>query len=61
MADNLRSLLILVGAATLIGLIFGSIMLLTYGIKNYVEKLRYTYKQKHRFDKKPIAKCYCID
>ena len=61
MADNLRCFLILVGAATLIGLLFGCIMLLTYGIKNYVEKLRYAYKRKHRFDKKPIAKCYCID
>ena len=61
MTDFLRNFLILVGAATLIGLLFGCIMLLTCEIKSYVEKLRYTYKRKHRFDKKPIAKCYCID
>lgn len=26
-----------------------------------IDKLRWRYKYKHRFDKKPIAKCYCID
>ena len=61
MADFLRDFLILVGAATLLGLFFAGIILIPYEIKYRVEKLRYAYKRKHRFDKKPIAKCYCID
>lgn len=30
-------------------------------ISDYIIKARYTYKYKHRFNKKPIAKCYCRD
>lgn len=61
MSDFLRDFLILVGTATLLGLFFAGIILIPYEIKYRVEKLRYAYRRKHRFDKKPIAKCYCID
>lgn len=30
-------------------------------IKESIEDLRYVYRYKHRFDKPPTAKCYCID
>lgn len=30
-------------------------------IKELIRKLTLKYKQKHRFDKPPTAKCYCID
>lgn len=30
-------------------------------IRDSIVELRWNYKYKHRFDKKPIAKCYCID
>ena len=61
MADVLMNFLILVGTATSLVLFFAGIILIPYEIKYRVEKLRYAYKQKHRFAKKPIAKCQCID
>jgi hypothetical protein len=30
-------------------------------IKEKIEKAIYRYKVKHRFDKPPTAKCYCVD
>lgn len=29
--------------------------------KEWIIRLKYDYKVKHRFDKPPTAKCYCID
>ena len=30
-------------------------------IKEGIHKIRVHYKAKHRFDKPPMAKCYCVD
>lgn len=30
-------------------------------IKNIINRYKRKYQQKHRFDKPPTAKCYCID
>lgn len=30
-------------------------------ICNWIAKKKWEYKYKHRFDKKPVAKCYCKD
>lgn len=30
-------------------------------IKNIINRYKRKYQQKHRFDKSPTAKCYCID
>ena len=30
-------------------------------IRDGIYELCWRYKYKHRFDKKPIAKCYCVD
>ena len=30
-------------------------------IKGQIERLRYRYIYRHRFDKPPLAKCYCLD
>jgi hypothetical protein len=49
------------GAGTLI--VFGIVIasLIVCSIRDGIVALRWNYKYKHRFDKKPIAKCYCID
>lgn len=49
------------GASTLfiIGLLI--VYCVAYFIRESIIDLRWKYKYKHRFDKKPIAKCYCID
>lgn len=30
-------------------------------IQEKIENLKFAHKQKHRFDKPPIANCYCVD
>ena len=35
--------------------------LVVYGIARGVRILKYCYKEKHRYDKPPTAKCYCKD
>lgn len=49
------------GATTIIVLGFFAIWCIVGLIQEGVGNLRWRYKYKHRFDKKPIAKCYCID
>lgn len=49
------------GASTLIVLGFFAICCIVGFIRDGIVKFRWRYKYKHRFDKKPIAKCYCID
>lgn len=45
-----------------IGLIVCSILALAWQwIKEEIHLLKWRYKYKHRFDKSPTAKCYCID
>lgn len=34
---------------------------LTSMLRDKIKDLKYKYKYKHIFDKKPIAKCYCKD
>lgn len=56
---------------TLFGIISSIIVLITiimfiimnayYFIVEKIEELKYDYKTKHRFDKPPLAKCYCKD
>lgn len=38
-----------------------AVIFLTDGIGILIENLKLKYRQKHRFNKAPTAKCYCID
>lgn len=49
------------GASTLVALGVFAICCIVGFIQEGIHNLRWRYKYKHRFDKKPIAKCYCID
>lgn len=49
------------GAGTLIVSAIVIVSLIVCFIRDGIVELRWKYKYKHRFDKKPIAKCYCID
>lgn len=56
---------------TFFGMVASAIVLITiimciiikayYFIVEKIEELKYDYKVKHRFDKPPLAKCYCKD
>lgn len=37
------------------------VILVIQYVKDKIEDLKYWYRYKHRFDKPPIAKCYCFD
>ena len=50
-----------VGITTVSLLFLFMILILFIMVRDKIEELKYKYKYKHRFDKKPIAKCYCKD
>jgi len=51
----------LIGFLSTIGICIFCIFLICICIKNAAYKARVKYLYKHRFDKKPTAKCYCKD
>ena len=53
--------LMLMGAGTLIALILAGVTTGYEFIKDWIYDLRREYQYKHRFDKLPTAKCYCVD
>lgn len=55
---NIFALIGLGFSITIVAVIFCFIV---SAIKELFENLKFKYKQKHRFDKTPTAKCYCID
>lgn len=65
MKENLMSFFTLFGIVTSaiisIAIIMFIVMKAYYFIVEKIEELKYDYKAKHRFDKPPLANCYCID
>ena len=59
--NNSQHFVTLIGYLTIIFIIIGVLILLVELVKFGLENLKRIYKYKHRFDKKPTAKCYCID
>lgn len=57
----MKDFLSFIGAATIVGLCSGVLALVYYEVKDAVHNWRLAYRVKHRFDKPPTAKCYCID
>lgn len=57
----IKEILVLIGAVTITVMIGFAIIVITGAIKELIRKLKIRYKQKHRFDKSPTAKCYCVD
>lgn len=57
----MKDFLALAGMSTLLMLGFFFVYGLYVLAKELIDKLKRRYRYKHRFDKPPIAKCYCID
>lgn len=57
----MKEFLMIMGVIASFVLVLLVIMNVIYMLKTLIEKLTLKYKQKHRFDKPPTAKCYCID
>ena len=49
------------GAGVCLGLICVFITIVIEYAKKRYEKYKRAYKYRHRFDKKPIVACYCVD
>lgn len=61
MPESLAAILIIFGTASVVFLVFLVIVLAKDSIDDYLTKKKYKHKRKHRFDKPPLAKCYCKD
>ena len=59
--NDTQHCIMVIGYLTIIVIVIGIFLLLVELIKFGFENLKRIYKYKHRFDKKPTAKCYCID
>lgn len=50
-----------IGVACTILLIVVTIMILKEKITDFIDAKKYEYRRKRRFDKPPLAQCYCKD
>lgn len=57
----MKEFLMIMGVIALFALAALAVIFLKDGIGILIENLKLKYRQKHRFDKAPTAKCYCID
>lgn len=55
------NMLAVFGAVALIGGVIIILYIFYDWLKGHIWNLRRIWQYKHRFNKKPIAKCYCID
>ena len=53
--------LALIGVVTVICIIGVVVMLIFMAIGDLADKIKHNYSIKHRFDKGPVAKCFCKD
>lgn len=61
MSDNTIHCLAILGFTFAILIIGSLILILLVMLKEAARKIKRKYCYKHRFKKKPLAKCYCID
>lgn len=54
-------ILAIIGAAALISIVAVVIVIAKYEIEKLIKNKKREYQVKHRFDKPPKAKCYCVD
>ena len=59
--DTVIRALALIGFISVCGVILLFLIYLFIEARKLINELIYRYQYKHRFDKPPIAKCYCRD
>ena len=57
----LIKILAIIGAITSAAFIGGMLAFVWVCLEEFIDKAKRKYRYKHRFDKPPTAKCYCID
>ena len=59
--EGLQWFLMVMGGATIIAVVGCFGMFAIEAIKDAIHNAKRHYQYKHRFDKPPTAKCYCVD
>ena len=59
--SNFQKTFFVIGLFTVAAIACGLLFIACYELKEFIEEKIYIYKRKHRFDKPPIAKCWCND
>jgi hypothetical protein len=59
--EQLVRMLAVIGIIVLAIIIAVCFITVMSGIQELISRAKYRYKTKHRFDKPPLAKCYCKD
>ena len=54
-------ILALIGAVASLAIIMCALAFAWMYLLEFIDKVKHKYRYKHRFDKPPTAKCYCID
>lgn len=54
-------ILALIGAVASLAIIGCMLAFAWMYLLEFIDEVKYKYRYKHRFDKPPTAKCYCID
>ena len=57
----IKDILVLMGAIFSLVIVGFFVVGLVVTLKEWIDKLKYNYQIRHRFDKPPTAKCYCVD
>ena len=57
----LIEILAIIGAVTLAAVMVCALVFAWMYLLEFIDKVKHKYRYKHRFDKPPTAKCYCID
>lgn len=61
MYENIKIVLMCIGAMSVLCFLFLCMFILKDFISSLIDNAKWKYEYKHRFDKPPLAKCYCID
>ena len=59
--DMWRDMFSIIGIVYTLIIVFVLITITLGYINDYIIGVKHRYQRKHRFDKPPTAKCYCID
>ena len=54
-------ILALIGAIASLAVTVGMLVFAWMYLEEFIDEAKHKYRYKHRFDKPPTAKCYCID
>lgn len=61
MSEELTNFLAIIGILFLIVIVGFTLIVILSFIRQKIDELKNYYRIKHRFDKPPLADCYCID